>query len=60
MNVEMLVGRSREVVEMLGRRNVNICCLQEVRYRGQGTRVLVAQTNKSSTDCYVVTSWLKR
>ena len=39
VNVGMLVGRSREVVEMLGRRNVEVCCLQEVRYTGQGTRM---------------------
>ena len=38
-NVGRLQGRSREMVDMLGRRNVDICCLQEVRYRGQGTRM---------------------
>ena len=26
-------------MEMLRRRNVDICCLQEVRYRSQGTRM---------------------
>ena len=40
VNVQTLVGRSREVVEMLGRRKVDICCLQEVRYRDQGTRMV--------------------
>ena len=39
MNVGSLSGRSREVVDMFKRRKVDIRCLQEVRYRGQGTRV---------------------
>ena len=39
VNVGTLVRRSREVVEMLGRRNVDICCLQEVRYKGQITKI---------------------
>ena len=38
-NVGTMVGRSREVVEMLGRRKVDICCVQEVQYRGEGCRV---------------------
>ena len=36
VNVGSLKGRSREVVEMLSRRRVDICCLQEVRYKGAG------------------------
>ena len=36
VNVGSLKGRSRQVVEMLSRREVDICCLQEVRYRGAG------------------------
>ena len=39
VNVGTLVRRSREVVEMLARRRVDICCLQEVRYRGKGATV---------------------
>ena len=37
VNVGTLIGRRREVVEMLARRKVDICCLQEVRYKNQGT-----------------------
>ena len=48
VNMGTLLGRSREVVEMLGRRNVHICCLQEVRYRGQGTKYLVVRISISS------------
>ena len=36
VNVGSLKGRSRKVVEMLSRRGVDICCLQEVQYRGAG------------------------
>ena len=32
-NVGTFKGRSAEVVETLARRNVDICCLQEVRWR---------------------------
>jgi exonuclease III len=39
VNVGTMVGRSREVVEMLARRRVDICCVQEVQYRGEGCRV---------------------
>ena len=37
VNVGTLIGRRREVVEMLARRRVDICCLQEVRYKNKGT-----------------------
>ena len=32
-------GRSREVVEMLARRRVDICCVQETQYKGEGSKV---------------------
>lgn len=37
VNVGTLRGRRREVVDMLGRRRIDICCVQEVRYKGVGT-----------------------
>ena len=40
VNVGTLVGRSREVVEMLARRRVDICCIQEVQYHGEGCKTL--------------------
>ena len=39
VNVGSLSGRNREVEDMFKRRRVDIGCLQEDRYRGQGTRV---------------------
>ena len=40
INVGTMVGKSREVVEMLARRRVDICCVQETRYRGAGTKTI--------------------
>lgn len=40
VNVGTLVGRKREVVEMLARRRVDVCCVQEVRYKNSGTTVV--------------------
>ena len=39
-NVGSLVGRRAEVVEMMERRKVDLAGLQEVRYKGNGTRTL--------------------
>ena len=38
-NIGSMVGRSREVAGMLGRRKVVVCVLQEVRYKKEGTRM---------------------
>ena len=40
VNVGTMVGESREVVEMLARRNMDICCVQETRYRGAGSKTI--------------------
>ena len=40
VNVGTLRGRASEVVETVSRRNIDICCLQEVRWRGAGTRTI--------------------
>ena len=39
MNVGSLSGRSKEVVDVFERSGVDIGCLQEIRYGGQGTRL---------------------
>jgi hypothetical protein len=39
-NVGTLRGRSGEVVEMVGRRRLDFCCLQETRWKGEGTRMM--------------------
>ena len=36
INVGTLVGRGRELVAMLTKRKIDMCCIQEVRYRNQG------------------------
>lgn len=46
VNVGTLVGRGREVVEMLARRRVEVCCLQEVRYRNKGTTTIGSNQEK--------------
>ena len=46
VNVGSLVGRSREVVGMLARRGVDVCCLQEVRYKSGGCRVFGSSNEK--------------
>jgi hypothetical protein len=39
VNVGSLTGRSAELVEMMGRRRLDICCLQETRWKGGQARV---------------------
>ena len=38
INVGTLRGRAGEVVEMLERRSVDVCCVQKVRWRGASVR----------------------
>ena len=38
INVGTLRGRAGDVVEMLERRSVDVCCVQEVRWRGASVR----------------------
>ena len=40
VNVGTLRGRSREVADMLSRRKIDICCVQEVRYKNEGCSVI--------------------
>ena len=39
-NIGTLKGRSGEVCEVLCRRKVKVCCIQEVRWKGEGSRAL--------------------
>ena len=36
-------GRSGEIVETLSRRNIDVCCLQEVRWRGASARIITGK-----------------
>ena len=38
LNVGSLSGRKTEVCEELRKRKVDVCCLQEIRWKGQGSR----------------------
>ena len=40
VNVGTLIGRSAEAEETLGRKNVDICALQEVRYKKEDTKLV--------------------
>ena len=46
VNIGTLLGKRREVVEMLARRRVDICCIQEVRYKNQGTTAFGSNEEK--------------
>ena len=39
-NVGTMKGRSSEIVETLSRRNIDICCVHESRWRGASARML--------------------
>jgi len=41
-----MVGRSGQVVEMVGRGSLDFCCLQETRWKGDGARVIEAAGKK--------------
>ena len=45
-NVGSLTGRSAEVVEVLERRRIDLCCVQETRWRGCGTKWIVGKESK--------------
>ncbi len=40
-NVGDLSGRCVEVVEMVNKRSLDMCCLQETRWKGSGAKTLV-------------------
>ena len=46
VNVGTMRGRSHEVSLMLARRNADICCVQEVRYKSDSTTTLGVGTQK--------------
>ena len=46
LNVGTLRGRSGEIVETLTRRKVDVCCLQEVRWRGASARVITGKDSQ--------------
>ena len=45
-NIGTLNGKGLEICEELCKRNVDLCCLQEVRCRGRGARLIGVQGRK--------------
>ena len=45
-NVGSMTGRSGEVADALERRKVKVCCVQETRWKGEGTRILRTKTRR--------------
>ena len=46
LNVGTLRGRSGEVVETLSRRKVDVCCVQETRWRGASARMVTGKESE--------------
>ena len=46
LNVGTLRGRTGEVVETLNRRKIDVCCVQEVRWRGASARIITGKTSQ--------------
>ena len=46
LNVGTLRGRSSEVVETMFRRNVDLCCLQEIRWPGASARMIEGKDSR--------------
>lgn len=46
LNVGTMTGRSAEVVDMLMRRKVNVGCVQEIRWKGEGAKMIKANSVK--------------
>ena len=45
-NIGAMRGRSSEIVETITRRNIDLCCVQEVRWRGAWARLTTGKDSK--------------
>ena len=45
-NVGTMRGRSSEIVETITRRNIDLCCVQEVRWRGASARHITGKNSR--------------
>ena len=71
LNVNTLKGRVCKVVETLSRRNVDVCCIQETKYRGGNCRTIKgkdtryklywSRNDKGTADVrvFVAEEWIK-
>ena len=46
LNVGTMRGRSSEVVETVTRRGIDICCVQETRWRGASARLIEGKNSR--------------
>ena len=51
INVNTLRGRVREVVETLSCRKMDVCCIQETRYRGDNCRTIKGKDTRYKLYC---------
>ena len=45
-NIGAMRGRSSEMVETITRRNIDLCCVQEVRWRGASARYITGKDSR--------------
>ena len=45
-NIGSMRGRSSEIVETITRRNIDLCCVQEVRWRGASARHITGKNSR--------------
>ena len=45
-NIGTMRGRSSEIVETITRRNIDLCCMQEVRWRGASARHIIGKDSR--------------
>ena len=45
-NIGTMRGRSSEIVETITRRNIDLCCVQEVRWRGASARRIIGKDSR--------------
>ena len=50
-NIRSMSGRGTEVCEELRKKRMNVCCLQEVRWRGQAARFLGVKSRRYKLWC---------
>ena len=49
LNVGTMKGHLAEIVEMLTRRNIDICCLQETKWKGESARRIMGKDSQSES-----------
>ena len=66
-NIGTMRGRSSEIVETITRRNIDLCCVQEVRWRGASARHITGRDSRykfsglatTKAQVALVCSWLR-